>query len=228
MIDFKRRNGEVPCKFILGAAVVAALVCSCSEKPKVSVSLAEPLVTVKKLSDAAAGKVNAPPCDHEIAQTDWLFSIVPELDFSIKDEKQEKDGYHIWIELNGARLQLYLPITTHISDKAPAYVAEHEKGHVKICKRIYQDCRQYALKAATQAIGKRFEGFGADRKLALSNALEMAAQEIASPYRASSVGFADDVSSKYDQLCEKEDRKNLVDKTVDDAFTAARKEKKPE
>ncbi len=103
-----------------------------------------------------------------------------------------------------------------------------KKGHVKICKRIYQDCRQYALKAATQAIGKRFEGFGANRKLAMSNALELAAQEIASPYRANSAGLADDVSSQYDQLCEKEERKNLVDKTVDDSFAAALKERKPQ
>jgi hypothetical protein len=227
MIVCRRLNGKSSYSILLGAAFAAVFVCSCTEKPKVSVSVAEPLVTVKKVSDAAAGNVNTPASDHEIAQTNWLFSIVPELDFSIKDEKKEKDGYHIWIEIIGARLELSLPITTNISDKAPLYVVEHEKGHVKICKRIYQDCRQYAMKAATQVIGKRFEGFGADRKLALSNALEMAAQEIASPYRVNSAGFADDVSSNFDQLCEKEDRKNLVDKTVDDAFAAVKKDSTP-
>lgn len=220
-VTFKSRN-----KSILCAAVVAVLAGSCAPKSKLEVFLEPPRIKTKVNKSDSAQKHDGAACDHESARTDWVFSIVPELDFSIEDEKKEKDGYHIWIELTGAKLKLALPIITYVSEKAPKYVLDHEQGHVKICKRVYANCREYAVKAATAAIGKRFEGFGANHKLALSNAIDMAAQEIAAPYRTNSAGLADRVSSHYDQLCEKEERRDLVDRTVEDAFIRVEAENK--
>ncbi len=191
-----------------------------------TVTVEPPVVKIEKAKQKHAGGKDAAASDHETARTDWLFSIKPELDFDVKKEKKEEDGYHIWIEITGVKQVLGLPITTTVSADAPKYVLDHEQWHVKICTRIYEKCRQFALDAGKNVIGKRFEGFGADRALALNNAWQFAAQDLTSPYRAKASAWADDVSSNYDQLCEKEERRALVDKTVDDAFVRASKEKK--
>lgn len=214
---------------LLGTALVLSV--SACQKPKeqTSITVDPPLVEIAKIKDVVAKNAAIDPAAHEIAQTDWAFSIDTKLDFSIKKEKQEKDGYHLWVEITGVKLKLALPIKTSISDKAPKYVVEHENGHVEICRRIYANAREQAQKAVAAVKGKQFEGFGADKKLALANALQVAGQEIAAPYRVSTAGLAERVSSNYDQLCEKEERRNQVEKTIDDAFAAVDKEdrKKP-
>ena len=213
--------------FLLLGTLLVCLVSAC-QKPKgeTSITVEPPSVKIAKIKNVVAKNASIDPAEHEIAQTDWIFSIKPELDFSIKKEKQEHDGYHIWIEITAVKLKLALPIKTSVSDKAPKYVLDHENGHVEICRRIYANAREHALKAIASVSGKQFEGFGADRKLALANALQIAGQEIAAPYRTSTAGLAERVSSNYDQLCEKEERRNQVEKTVEDAFTAAQKELK--
>ncbi len=194
------------------AASIAAASSACT-KEKVAITVEPPVVKVESLKNVICKKQDPSPPDHETARTDWLFSISPELDFSIADEKKEPDGYHLWIEVTGVRLKVALPIATFISDQAPQYVVQHEKGHERICRRVYANSRQYALDAANSVIGKRFEGFGKDRK-------------IVSPYKAKTAGVADKVSSKYDQLCQKEDRRKSVEKTIEDAFAAVEEENK--
>ncbi|MBX9953175.1 MAG: hypothetical protein K2Y39_28635 [Candidatus Obscuribacterales bacterium] len=211
-------------RFATGIAslVFALAMSSCSkEKEPIVVIVDPPKVTIDKKKFETKSKELA-ASDHDIAQTDWLFSIEPEIDFAVKDEKKQKDGFHIWIQVTGVKLKLGLPIKTTIADDAPKYVVEHEKGHVKICTRIYKDARAFAQASAQAVLGKTVEGFGSDKKLALSNALQMIGQDIAAPYRVSTVAFADAVSSNYDQLCEKEDRKELVDKTIEEAFEAVK------
>lgn len=211
---------------LLCAAAFTFVVSSCAPKATTEIIVEPPRVQTKESKSEIAQKLGNAAYEHESARTDWVFRIIPELSISIKDEKKEKDGYHIWIDLTGAKLRLALPIVTYVSEKAPKYVIDHEQGHVKICKRVYVNCRDYAHMAATAAIGKRFEGFGSDRKLALSNAIESAAQAIAAPYRTNSAGLADRVSAHYDQLCENEDRRFLVDRTVEDAFAQVESEDK--
>ena len=58
----------------------------------------------------------------------------------------------------------------------------------------------------------------------IADALQIAGQDIAGPYRSATAGLAEKVSSNYDQLCEKEERRNQVKKTVEDAFAAVEKE----
>jgi len=200
--------------------------CKNNSETAISVEQEPPVVTTKNLTDPEVLNAKAPASDHEIAHTDWIFSINPYLDYSIEKEQKDKDGYRIWLKVTGIKLKLKLPITTYISPQTPAYVVDHERGHQQICRRIYSHCREYALKGAQEVIGKQFEGFGADRKLAIGNALQFAGQDLTSPYRGNASARADAVSSIYDQLCEKEDRKNLVDKTVNDAFLLADKESK--
>ncbi len=207
------------------AALIATAINSCA-KEKVSIAVEPPAVTVEKLKDIVSKKTDPSPPDHETARTDWRFSISPEIDFSIADEKKQQDGYHLWIVVTGVKLKIALPIATFISDQAPEYVVQHEKGHVSICRRVYANSRQYALDAANSVIGKKFEGFGADRKQALSNALQIVGQEIVSPYKAKTAAVADKVSSLYDQLCQKEDRRKLVEKTIEEAFAAVTEETK--
>jgi len=203
------------------AGLLALSLSACGEKKNPVRIVVEPpsvqVVKVKATTTAAKKQVT----DHEIARTDWMYSIQPELDIAIKDERKQQDGYHVWITLTGVKLKLALPIKTYVSEKAPNDVLNHEKGHVEICKRIYENSREYATKAANSAIGKTFEGFGTDRKLALSNALQIAAQEVTSPYRKDTSALADQVSSNYDLLCEKEDRTSTVEKTVAEAFASS-------
>lgn len=215
----ERRRKVLSCALTSVIALFATCACNNKSEPVV-ITVDPPKVQIDKKKIENYQK-NAPASDHEMAQTDWLFSISPEVLFSVKDEKKEKDGYHIWIEVTGIHLKLGLPITTTISEEAPKYVVDHENGHVKICTRIYENARNIAQKSAENVLGKTVEGFGADKKLAISNALQMVAQDIAAPYRVGTVGLADVVSSNYDQLCEKEERKDLVEKTIEDAFAAA-------
>ncbi len=214
---------------LLGTVLVLSV--SACQKPKgqTSIIVDPPSVKIEKIKNVVAKNAVDHPAAHEIAQTDWIYSIDTKLDFSIKKEKQDSEGFHVWIEITGVRLKLALPIKTIVSDKAPKFVLDHENGHVEICRRIYVNAREHALKAVAGVNGKQFEGFGADRKLALANALQIAGQDIAAPYRVSTAGLAERVSSNYDQLCEKEERRNLVEKTIADAFAAVEGEdrKKP-
>ncbi len=225
------KNGRTRRNLILfstALAFCAAVDSSCTKpkptQPTTSIVVAPPDVKIERVKVGADKEGKIDPASHEIAHTDWMFSIKPELDFSIKDEKQDKRGYHLILEVTGVKLNLALPIKMTVSQKAPQSVLDHENGHVEICRRAYANAREYALDAVNKALGKRFDGFGSDRKLALSNALEMAAQEIASSYRTKTAAVAENVSSIYDQLCEKEDRDKLVEKTVEEAFVAVRKE----
>lgn len=226
----------------IGSVLLAAL-CSCTKsqtempvKPdtassRIEITVKPPVVKLVKLEDVNAEKLNAPASNHETARTDWVFTISPELDFKIVDEKDDKkdkeNGYHVWVEITSVRLGLALPITSYISDRAPKYVFAHEDGHVKICRRIYANARALANEAASKVFDKRFEGIGRDQKMALSNALQFAGQEMAAFYRNKTGGEAEKVSSKYDQLCLAEDRKDKVDKTIDDAFAAVNAENPP-
>ncbi len=214
-------------KICLLAASITLAISACSQpKPKSQVTVDPPSLKVERLKEVTLKNAVVDASLHQVGSTDWAFSVFPEIDFSIKDEKKEKDGYHIWIEITGAKLHLALPIKTFLSDKAPQFVLDHENGHAEICRRIYKNARQYAMEAIKSVVGKKIEGFGADRKEALSNAIQMAGQDISSPYRGSTSGLADRVSSMYDQLCEKEDRQKLVEKTVNDAFLAVENEDK--
>jgi hypothetical protein len=220
------------------AFLAAGTICSCakptaqvgakSAKPQAEISVQPPVVKVETISNVIAKKMNVAAGDHETARTDCAFSIIPELGFSIVDEKNDKDdrenGYHVWVEITSCRLNLALPVTSYISADAPKYVREHENGHVKICCRIYADARSTATEAAKKAFEKRFEGIGKDRKLALSNALQFAGEEIGAYYRAKMAGEAEKVSSKYDQLCKSEDRREKVDETIEDAFASVQAE----
>lgn len=192
--------------------------CGTPAKSKFSIDVAEPEVKIIRRKDVETN-LTRQPTDHESAQTDWVFSLVPELDFSIKEEKKEANGFRIAIELTGVRLKLALPIKVMIDSKAPKSIEEHENGHVQICRRIYANCRNYAQDAVKNAIGKRFEGFGADRKMALSSALQQAAQEVAAPYRGKAVVLAEAVSSRYDQLCELKGYDGKIQRAIDDAFS---------
>ena len=215
-------------RVLLLPALFAVILSSCSKPNEtVSVTVDKPDVKIERVKSDTKQK-DFDPTIHEIAQTDWIFSIKPELNFSIKDERKDKKGYYLNLEVTGVKLNLALPVKTTVYEKAPQYILDHEKGHVEICTRIYERARTYAFDAANSTLGKTFEGFGSDRKLALSNALEMAAQDIAAPYRVNTAGVAERVSANYDRLCEKEDRQKLVGKTIDDAFAAAKKEAEDE
>lgn len=209
---------------LLLTALIAPLnACSLTKSEPVSITVEPPVVKVVTLKNNASSAPLDTPSNHEAARTDWVFSISPELDISHLEEKKESDGWHVWLTVTAARIKLALPITTYLSDRAPKYVSEHENGHVSICRRIYENSREIALNSATKIIGRRFEGVGADERLALTSALQLAGQEIAAPYREKTAGLADRVSSVYDQLCQKEDRRNLVKQSVDEAFSAVSK-----
>ncbi len=203
--------------------LIALTSCTKQEKNPISITVDPPRVKIEK-KKVETQKKDFDAAEHEIAQTDWIYSIVPKLAFSIKEKKQEKTSYTLSLVVTGVEIKLGLPITTKIYESAPQYVIDHENGHVKICTRIYDNARAIAQKAAQEVVGKTYVGSGSDEKQALSSALQMAAQDIAAPYRVSTVAYADAVSSNYDQLCEKEDRRKLVEKTIDEAFDAVKKE----
>lgn len=237
---------KFPCAPNLATVALALLatgsLCSCTNqesaipvktqpenaKPRAEIVVRAPDVKVETLSDVEERKLRGAAGNHEAAHTDWNFRINPELSFTIVDEKNDGknkvNGYHVWLEIRAARLELGLPITTFISNKAPKYVIEHERGHVKICRRIYADAKPLAQEATSKIFGKRFEGMGNNQKQALSYALQFAGQELSAFYLARTAGVAEKVSSKYDQLCLSEDRREQVDKTIEDAFAAVRKE----
>lgn len=204
---------------VLAATISLLNGCTQTKSPPISIAVASPVVKIVTLKNVSTSDHKDTPFNHEAARTDWAFSILTELDFSDLEEKKESDGWHVWLTVTGVKLRLALPITTFLSEKAPKYVAEHENGHVSICRRIYEKSREIALDSSTKTIGKRFEGVGADRRQALSSALQLAGQAVAAPYREKTAGLADKVSSAYDQLCQREDRRNQVRQTVDEAFS---------
>lgn len=202
---------------------IALIGCTKPVQPKSVIEQLEPEIKTIQRKDVETNLQRKPP-DHESAQTDWIFSVVPELDFDIKVDKKESNGYRVGIELTGVRLKLALPIKIMIDEKAPQSIVEHENGHVQICKRVYSGGKAYAQSAVDAAVGKSFEGFGANRKQALSSALQQAAQEVAAPYRGKTAVLAEAVSSRYDQLCEKKEYDGHIQKAIEDAFAQVRKE----
>jgi len=206
--------------------IVSMLASSCgtASNTKVAVEVVPAKVSFKH-SEIDGAKASKQASNHDVAQTDWLFSITPELDFSIKDEKKKDNQYCIGLEITAVRIKLALPIDVSIAKDAPAWVKEHENGHVEICRTVYKNARECATAAANGILNKRFEGVGADKKLALSNALQIAAQEVAAPYRGNVGSEADAVSSRYDQLCETAEYQGKVQKAIADAFAQVKSEK---
>lgn len=192
----------------------------------VVVRIIDPKVKTEYTKDINAEKEGIDPSDHETARTEWNFGIIPKLGFNILKQEKVDNKCKIELQITSVKLDLGLPIRLLISHKASAAVIAHENGHIDICKRIYARAKEYATDCAKNALGKKFQAENADPRVALSEALRTAGQEIASPYRGLTAGQAKKVSDRYDYLCQHQKKNLPVDKLVEMSFADIEREEK--
>lgn len=190
----------------------------------IEVKVLEPKVITEYSKNVNAEKEGVDPSNHETARTEWNYGIVPELGFKILKEEKVGKEYKVDLKITSVDLNLGLPIRLLISDKAPPDVVAHENGHIEICKRIYINAKEYGIQCSKKALGKVFSAMNADKKVAISQALRTAGQEIASPYRGLTAGIAKQVSDQYDYICQHSKEKLPVEKLIEMSFSEIQKQ----
>ncbi|MFN8655646.1 MAG: hypothetical protein U0105_04855 [Candidatus Obscuribacterales bacterium] len=169
---------------------------------------ASPVVTITKLPMAA--KWQDVPGDEKRFQgaggeryrgmTKWFFHCRPRLKCDLVSARESGGNEtQVTVSVRSVGMELSLDVDSACGKRK--HTQEHEKGHVEICRRIYDQRAESAAKKACQAvIGKKFTGKGGDRQAAIGAAKKQAAQQICAQYRAATADVAEAVSRAYDEI----------------------------
>ncbi|CAN5293663.1 hypothetical protein BH11CYA1_BH11CYA1_48130 [soil metagenome] len=138
------------------------------------------------------------------AFTIWFFHCFA--DFQTEEEKRDDTAgaCTVRLKVKAVQIRLSCPVTIWLAEDAPLLVREHEKGHVYICKRIYEHAPKVARDAASSVIGQIYNGMGSTPAAARQMAIAQAERDIAQIFRDNIVNLGDEISTNYDQLCYRE------------------------
>ena len=132
-----------------------------------------------------------------VGRTRWNFECRPVFTYDLKSAKETGNTTTATIVLRKADVNLSLIVT--VLQKQPE-LQSHERGHLQICERIYDNAETAAKASCEAAIGKTYSADGANQSVAVQKALQIAAQEICLQYKRRTHRVADLVSLKYDEL----------------------------
>ncbi|MBP9091149.1 hypothetical protein KBI23_08975 [bacterium] len=108
------------------------------------------------------------------------------------------------LKIKGVQVRLSCPVTVWLAQDSTALVREHEKGHVYICRKIYDRAPAVARQAASAVVGKSYDGMGSTIAEARRMAINQAEGDIALTFREKIVDLADEISTLYDKFCSEE------------------------
>ncbi|PWU00126.1 MAG: hypothetical protein C5B53_04465 [Candidatus Melainabacteria bacterium] len=150
--------------------------------------------------------------------TDWFFHCYTNFAYTLTDEQKSGTGTTVRITITKVNIKITLPIVMWIPKNAAQKVIDHEKGHVRICTRIYENAESAARDAATRVVGSNFQGQGDTVEAAYVEAVNKAAEEVCTTYRKNTADKADGVSKIYDDLTAGSTTLMSVDRSIDEAF----------
>lgn len=181
---------------------------------QVDIQKAESTLVVKRFDP------NNPPPDvsptfHGV--TKWKFECPCQVKFKVIEKMNEGGGSFVRVKITSVKANLSLPITMWMPDTPPKGLKVHEDGHVRICKKVYEDAEVTAEKIAKGIVGKEYSGNGENMKRACQLASGIAAVDFSNAYEVQVAKKAQVISEIYDYLCQfnKDPDEVLVDK----AFT---------
>ena len=138
------------------------------------------------------------------AFTIWFYHCFA--DFQTEDEHIDDTvgASTVRLKIKGVQMRLSCPVTIWLAQDSSALVREHEKGHVYICRKVYELAPAVVRQAASVVVGKSYNGMGSTLAEARRMAITQAEGDIALVFREKIVDLADEISISYDNLCSNE------------------------
>lgn len=138
------------------------------------------------------------------AFTIWFYHCFA--DFQTEDEHIDDTvgASTVRVKIKSVQVRLSCPVTIWLAQDSTALVREHEKGHVYICRKVYDRAPAVVKEAASAVVGKSYNGMGRTVAEARRMAIAQAEGDIALVFREKVVDLADEISTSYDKLCSEE------------------------
>jgi hypothetical protein len=125
-----------------------------------------------------------------------------ELDVGVRYtlESVGSDGLLLWID--GLSITTRLTINIFTIAGAPAKLRAHEEGHRRINEHFYRDAASAVQTAAEPLVGRSFEGFGADPRVAEQRAMRRVQAALEAVYTDRTRMRSTVANQRYDELTE--------------------------
>ena len=143
---------------------------------------------------------DSPPLK-ERAYTRWFFHCYSNFHFDIVQENRTAGKFTVSIVITGVTITIALPITLRLSEPIKQDTLDHEYGHVRICRQVYDHAEDAARKAAEAVMGARFTGTGDTRESAVAQALVQSAQAVGKTYTKQTAEMQQTPSRKFTMTC---------------------------
>lgn len=156
------------------------------------------------------------PTVHE-GLTQWFFHCHPQFTC---ETVPSADFKAVTVRIRTVRMKIGLSVVQQLPKGSTEKLVQHEDGHLRICKRIYNSAKAVAEACCHNVLGKEFSAYGTNSKQAQEAALKEAAATMCAAYTRQTADVASDVSAVYDNLT----AHGVADATPDEAIERAFKE----
>lgn len=126
------------------------------------------------------------------------------------------------VRLRSLRIKLRLPLTVWLPQGHTEHLRQHELGHTRIDKHIYESAELAAEEVGAAMIGQEFIGTGRDLDEARSNGINAAIEEFSKRYHYQTKGIADRLNDRYDRLTNHGRNDVPVEKAIEQTYSEAR------
>jgi hypothetical protein len=129
------------------------------------------------------------------------------------------DSVLLWID--GLNIVTRLTINIFTMSGAPEKLRAHEEGHRQINEHFYHDAETAVHEAALPLVGRSFEGYGADRRVAEQRAMRRIKAALEEVYMDRTRMRSTLANERYDELTEHGTNGLMVEEAVRRAIEAA-------
>lgn len=149
--------------------------------------------------------------------TEWFYHCRPRFEHHVETSKRNDETFAAVVRIEKVAMVLDLTVKTRCGPKE--ITRRHERGHVEICRRIYESLAEKAARRSCQsAIGRQFAGSGRSEKEAIGAAQAAAARFICRQYTRDTASLAEQVAKAYDDITEHGRNKVDPDRAIEQAF----------
>jgi hypothetical protein len=162
-----------------------------------------PLTRSVHLYDPSAPPQQMPPPEpDEAGVTVSEFSCTAVVDGRVISQNPSRDGsaMEAAVRIDSIHITIGLKITEWVSSRSGLKILAHEDGHAMISEHFYAGADEIAESIGHEFVGREFAGSGADGASAASDALNVAARQIAQQYMQQVRDPSQRVQEAYDQI----------------------------
>jgi hypothetical protein len=152
------------------------------------------------------------------ANTRWFYHCYTKFDYKLEQKPAPAQATAVSIKITKVTMNIELSVVMWIPKGSPQKVLEHERGHARICTRIYEAAEKAARDAADSVVGMKYEGLGDTLDTACADAVNKAAEETCKQYRKNTTDMANQVSQIYDDLAAQGKAAATADQLIQAAF----------